>query len=259
MNLMPNMQPLKNKTFVALLALCLAGPALASGEPHDTAPDRATTAAPAGDASLEAAITSVETFYAKIKTFKGDFTQVVKRAHLPRPLKKSGKVYFKMPGKMRWDYLQPDRVYYVSNGEVLWTYEKATKQALKMRVVDSELYDSLKFLFGKGDLRNSFNIELGKGYDDLTALIMTPKKGQQNYKRLTLFAKANGQIVRTELVDPLDNVSTITFSELTFDAELKDAAFDFKPPKGASVQDLMGMKPAPTPDAPKKAPETDSK
>ncbi len=218
----------RNPILLVALALGLAlSPALAA-EP-----------APAGDAALlETAVKGVEAFYGKVTDFKATFQQEVRRAHLTRPLKKSGQVYYIKPGKMRWDYTQPDKVYYVSNGDVLWSYEVATKQAIKMDVRRSELYDSLKFLFGEGDLRASFEIVLGPEKDGLRALVLTPKSGQQNYKTLTLWAKpGTWEIARTELVDPLDNVSVITFTGASYD-KLKPEAFDFKPPKGATIQDL---------------------
>jgi chaperone LolA len=212
------------------------------------------TPARADQATLDTAIGAIEGFYAKIEDFKADFQQEVKRAHIARPLKKSGYVYFSKPGKMRWDYTQPDKVYYVSDGDILWSYEVATKQAIKMGVKDSELYDSLKFLFGHGDLRASFDTRLGPTKEGLQALILTPKSGQQNYKSLTLWVKlSSGEVAKTELVDPLDNVSTITFSGMSYD-KLKPEGFKFKPPKGATIQDLTkGLAPppeAPTPKAP---------
>ena len=204
-------------------------------------------------ATLDKAIGAIEGFYAKIEDFKADFQQEVKRAHIARPLKKSGYVYFSKPGKMRWDYTQPDKVYYVSDGDILWSYEVASKQAIKMGIKDSELYDSLKFLFGHGDLRASFDTRLGPAKDGLQALVLTPKSGQQNYKSLTLWVKLDtGEVARTELVDPLDNVSTITFSGASYD-KLKPEGFQFKPPKGATIQDLtkgLGPSEAPTPKAP---------
>ena len=194
---------------------------------------------PAGDvAVLDQAVKGIETFYGKVTDFKANFQQEVRRAHLARPLKKSGQVFYIKPGKMRWDYTQPDKVYYISDGDVLWSYEVANKQAIKMDVKDSELYDSLKFLFGEGDLRASFQVVLGGEKDGLRALVLTPKSGQRNYKTLTLWAKpATWEIARTELVDPLDNVSVITFTGASYD-RLKPEAFQFKPPKGATIQDL---------------------
>jgi outer membrane lipoprotein carrier protein len=213
---------------------------------------------PAAPTLLDRAIAGIEAFYGKVTDFKASFQQEVRRAHLARPLKKSGHVYYIKPGKMRWDYTQPDKVYYISDGDVLWSYEVATKQAIKMEVRSSELYDSLKFLFGEGDLRASFEVALGADKDGLQALVLTPKSGQQNYKTLTLWARpTTWEIVRTELVDPLDNVSVITFTGSSYD-KLKPEAFQFKPPKGATVQDLTkkGAEPDPTvpPGEPKDTP-----
>lgn len=210
--------------------------------------------AQAKDDTLERTIGAIEAFYARIEDFKADFQQEVRRAHIAKPLKKSGYVYFSKPGKMRWDYTQPDKVYYVSDGEILWSYEVATRQAIKMGIKDSDLYDSLKFLFGHGDLRANFDAKVGPAKDGLQSLVLTPKTGQQNYKTLTLWVKLEtGEVGRTELVDPLDNVSTITFSGASYD-KLKPEGFKFKPPRNASIQDLTrGLDGAPG-DAPPKAP-----
>ncbi len=223
-------------------SVSLAAGALAA----EPAPAPAT--APASGASdktevsgeLAAAIAGIEARYREVTDFSASFKQEVRRAHMPRPLKKSGKVYYKAPGMMRWDYTQPERVYYVSDGDVLWSYEQSTKQVIKMGVKDSELYDSLKFLFGQGDLAGSFDISAAPKADDgLVGLVLTPKKSQSNYKSLTLFAdqQRGWEIRRTELIDPLDNVSVIEFAALTYEP-LKKAGFAFKPPEGATVQDL---------------------
>lgn len=206
---------------------------------------------PTSDAELlDRSVKGIEAFYNKVTDFKASFAQEVRRAHLTRPLKKSGQVFYQRPGegqaRMRWDYTQPDRVYYVSDGDVLWSYEVATKQAVKMGVKDSELYDSLKFLFGQGDLKASFDVKLGPQKDGLVGIVLTPKKGQQDFKTLTLFAKVDSwEIVKTELVDPLDNVSTITFTSPKYEP-LKADGFKFTPPKDAQIQDLT-QQPGKTP------------
>jgi len=210
-------------------------------------------------ALVDRAVQGIEAFYNKVTDFKADFAQEVRRAHLARPLKKSGHVFFQRTAdaagagqsRMRWDYTQPDKVYYISDGEVLWSYEVATKQAIKMAVKDSELYDSLKFLFGQGDLRASFDITAGPQKDGLVGLVLVPKAGQQDYKSLTLYARPETwEIARTELVDPLDNVSTITFTNARYEP-LKADGFKFTPPKGAQIQDLTQRVPTPPkPDKP---------
>lgn len=212
--------------------------------------------ASADDVRLDAALDGIAAFYGKVTDFKADFSQEVTRAHIKRPLKKSGSVFYQAPGRMRWDYKEPERVYYVSDGEVLWSYEVATKQAIRMPIRDSELYDSLKFLFGQGDLRESFDATWAGEKDGLVGVRLVPKSGQQNYRSLTLWAEpGRWEIKRSELVDPMDNVSQITFSKVTYDEKLKEKAFSFKPPRGAIIHDMTPKgapeaPPEPSPDAP---------
>lgn len=193
----------------------------------------------AADVTLDEAVDGVQKFYQGVTDFKAKFEQVVKRKNLPRKRKHRGKVFFKKPGMMRWDYSSPEKVYYVSDGEVLWSYQVEDRIVYKMRVKESELYTALKFLFGEGDVKKEFNAKLGKPADGRVKLELTPKVKQSNFKRLDLFVDpGNFQIHKTALIDPLDNVSTVTFKDVKFE-KLKAEAFKFKVPSGVRVEDLQ--------------------
>ena len=134
-----------------------------------------------------------------------------------------------------------DRVYYVSDGDVLWSYQPADKLAYKLRVKDSELYSALNFLFGQGNIRKEFNVKHEGVKDGLVVLKLTPKVPQSNYKGLTIHVDTKAWEIRTtELIDPLDNVSTVTFVDPIY-TELKVAGFKFTPPKGVRVEDLQAQ------------------
>jgi len=187
---------------------------------------------------VDSVVEGVQARYAKVTDFKARFTQVVTRKHLPRPRVNKGKVFFKRPGMMRWDYTSPEKVYYISDGEVLWSYQPEDKLAYKMRVKESELYQALKFLFGQGELRKDFNVSLGEQREGKIQLVLHPKVAQSNYKKIHLFVdQKTFDIKTTELVDPLDNVSRVTFDKVTYE-ELNPKAFSFKPPAGVRVEDL---------------------
>ena len=222
------------------MAMTVATVAFAqSAAPAEEAPK-----SPSGtpELTLEAAVLGVQSFYKDVSDYKADFEQVVTRKHLPRPLKKRGTVFFKRPGMMRWDYTQPEKVYYISDSDVLWTYQPEDKLVYKLSVKDSELYGSLKFLFGQGDLVGEFQVSLEGVASDIITLRLVPRVKQTNYKELTLFLRrSNYEIVATELVDPLDNRSRITFSKATYEP-LKEAGFKFKPPKGVRVEALKGAR-----------------
>ena len=93
--------------------------------------------------------------------------------------------------------------------------------------------------------------------EGLVGLRLVPRSGQQNYRSLTLWCReGTWEIVRSELVDPLDNTSHITFSNIDQTTRLKTDAFSFKPPKGAVIQDLTRASgaPAAAPSPPKDTP-----
>ena len=209
------------RLFPLVLALVLLLPAVASAE------------------EFLDLVGKVNTFY-KVKTdFSARFEQKVARAHLPnRPIKKKGKVYFKKPGKMRWDYTSPDKVYYISDGELLWNYVPDSKIAYKLRVKDSDLFFALRFLYGEGDLAKDFIVSDGGLQGANRVLVLKPKEGQQNFKELKLVVSpADGQIMETILTDPAGNVSQITFVKVSF-KDLPNDGFSFTPPGDVQVEDL---------------------
>ncbi len=184
-------------------------------------------------------VAKVNAFYKGKSDFSARFEQKVARAHLPnRPIKKKGKVYFKKPGKMRWDYTSPDKVYYVSDGELLWNYVPDSRIVYKMRVKDSDLFFALRFLYGEGDLAKDFDLADGGLQAGKRVLILKPRAGQQNFKELKLVVdSADGQIAETILTDPAGNVSQIIFLKVSF-KELPKDGFTFTPPADVQVEDL---------------------
>lgn len=194
-------------------------------------------------------VKDVETFYAQQQDFSARFTQTVTRAHLPdRPITKTGTVYFKKPGKMRWDYVQPDKVYYVSDGTHLWNYIPESKLVYKMKVGDSELFYALRFLYGEGSLSKDFALSDGGKEGDLRIILLKPRESEHNFQELKLFVVIDEQgsrIAQTELLDPADNVSRLVFEKTSYQA-LPDKGFVFEAPADVQIEDLSAP-PVPQP------------
>ena len=110
--------------------------------------------ASAEEVKLDQIITGVEGFYAEKTSLQVSFSQVVKKKYQApgaAGMARTGVAFFQKPGKMRWDYREPEPVYYVSDGEVLWVYEAAENVAYKGNVKGSQLFGAMKFLFGSGN------------------------------------------------------------------------------------------------------------
>lgn len=187
----------------------------------------------------------IQGFYKERQDFAAEFTQEIERPNLPdRPLKKRGRVFFKKPGLMRWDYLEPDKVYYISDGEVLWNYIPESALAYKLLVKDSELFYALRFLYGEGDLVGDFHVSAGATEGGLSRLVLKPRGDEQTFKEVHLLADpATFEIKETIVIDPAGNESRIRFTKLSY-SPLKTKDFRFKAPKGVRVEDLSNP-PAP--------------
>ena len=195
------------------------------------------------DPGLDEVVSGVEAFYGARQDFSAEFEQKVIRAHLPdRPVHKKGRVYFKKPGKMRWDYTSPEPVYYVSDGDTLWNYVPESNLAYRLDVKDSELFYALRFLYGDGSLARDFDLEDGGLDDGLRVIVVKPKKSEQSFQVLRLFVSPETyRIERTELTDPAGNLNVIRFVQVSYQ-ELPDAGFQFQPPDGVQVEDLSNPK-----------------
>ena len=69
--------------------------------------------------------------YDSTKDFTADFTQTVEAATLGQPLESSGQVFFKRPGRMRWEFAAPEKQTIVADGQTLWVYQPEHHQVLK--------------------------------------------------------------------------------------------------------------------------------
>ena len=221
-------------TLIVALSL-LAMPAGAQDKPAPDAEQPNAATPTAQDAAKR-----IQQFYAQTKDYQAKFTQTYHDLAAGSKKVNHGTVYFKKPGKMRWDYMKtggtPDKLY-VSDGSSFWVYEYDFKQVFKQCLKDSQLPTSLSFLMGEGDLLKEFDIEHTKASTAAKPqLKLTPKEPTPNYKelRFTLDPQTY-QVIRTEIYDPYGNKNEIEFQKVQVNKNLPDKGFDFKVPKGARV------------------------
>lgn len=236
------------------LALCtllvaMTAPAAAQ-EATETKPDAAETkpgvppteAAPVATNDAEKAALKVQDFYKQTADYQAAFKQTYRDLAAGTEKVSMGRVYFKKPGRMRWDYYKPedpkknDKLY-VSDGSVFWVYEYDFKQVFKQCLADSQLPTSLSFLMGQGDLLTDFDVTFAKKSSATAPMLrLVPKKATSAYKELqfTLDPKSH-QVVRTIIWDPYGNSNEIEFTKARVNKNLPDRGFAFKVPKGARV------------------------
>jgi outer membrane lipoprotein carrier protein len=185
----------------------------------------------------------VQKFYQDIQDYQSNFTQVYTDVAAGDETKSGGKVFFKKPGKMRWDYYESKdgkthvNKVLVSDGKEFNIYEAAYAQYYRQCLGDSQLPSAISFLMGTGDLAKEFTTKLLPSKDaGMLLLELTPKKSSGKYKKIVFRVDAASYAVtRTTVYDPYGNTNVITFKKADINKKLPDSGFNFPAPKGARI------------------------
>lgn len=182
----------------------------------------------------------IQQFYRTTSDFQAKFTQTYTDVAAGDKKLSYGRVYFKKPGKMRWDYhkgkdtTKRDKVY-VSDGDAFWIYETEFQQVFKQCLSESQLPTSLRFLMGEGDLVAEFDITFAKDSSETQPkLRLIPKVPTSRYKEIRFSVDPKTyQVTKTTIFDPYGNTNEIVFGSSLVNKNLPDSGFEFKVPKGA--------------------------
>ncbi len=222
------------RTFLALgviglsLAATLAPPARA----QQARPDAATVAA------------WVQSFYDQTRTMNARFVQTYRNAVYDRTETSRGRVQFRKPGLMRFDYDRPNGKIIVSDGEQLTVYEppdtgRGAGQYYQQPMSDSQLPAALSFLTGTGRLDQDFTFRDGPAnlYPQGRVLELRSRQPSPHYSRILLFVDDDearrGTVHRVIIIDQANNRNQFDFTDQQFNRQIQDSVFRWRPPSGA--------------------------
>jgi outer membrane lipoprotein carrier protein len=193
------------------------------------------------DEKLDVIVDEVQSKYEKIEDFHSKFTQEATVKALNKLQRAQGEVWFKKPGKMRWNYYRPAKDQIVSDGSTIWLYNYDEKQVVKSpleKVVDTPTTTTL--LSGLGNLKKQFNAQFSKPKsvdENGNYLIdLTPKKSDDQYDKATIAIDRKTMFVKDiYLYDPFGNVTKVKLEDIEINKGVPDSLFKFKMPKGTEV------------------------
>ena len=237
----PTWAPLRR----ALLCLCLLGSPIALAQPAAPPPDPAAAPTPTpssapADAQLVAA--SVQAFYDQAKDLTASFFQTYVNAIYQRTDRSKGRVVFKKPGMMRWDYDLPNGKVMTSNGKKVLVYEPGEDgdkgQVIEQDLGNAQLPQAMSFLLGTGKLQEDFTFRLldatREGYAAGDVLELRPKVATPHFERLLFYVEKTkalrGLVRRILIIDASGNRNRFDFSAIKFNGNVGGQLFDFKPP-----------------------------
>jgi outer membrane lipoprotein carrier protein len=150
----------------------------------------------------------------------------------------SGKLYVQYPGKMRWEYMEPESQLIVTDGTQLWMYRPEDNQVMVGQA-------STFFSEGKGAgflsdirlLRKDFDISLEDiRFGDYYNLKLVPleKNWDIAYVHL-LVSRTTFHIAQVFTYNAYDDVTRIEIVDPQFNESFDNAFFTFKIPQGVDV------------------------
>lgn len=197
------------------------------------------SAAPAKD--VDEVVRRLQKRYDETAGFTADFSQAVEVESLGRTLESRGKVSFKRPGRMRWDFLEPEKQTIVADGETLWVYQPQQKQVLKAPFkVAFQSAMPVSFLLGIGRLTQDFDPSLLSADETKIRLRLDPKS-EADIGELVLTVDAKTyDVLAAKVTDPLGNATRLAFDKIRRDVDVPDDTFVFDPPDGVDVVEPPG-------------------
>jgi outer membrane lipoprotein carrier protein len=162
--------------------------------------------------------------------------QEVESATLGQKVESRGTVYFKKPGRMRWEFHEPEQLV-VADGTFFWLYQPRENQVIRMPFQQAFRSNvPVSFLTGVGRLDQDFVPSLKGTTAELYSLHLTPKRDAEATGLLDLEIDAKTfDIVQATITDPLGNTTRVRFTNIDREALPEDALFRFAVPDGVDV------------------------
>lgn len=187
------------------------------------------------DISIEDALTALEKKY-NGKSFEAHFNQILTISAIDITETASGRVWFSHPGKMKWQYLQPEHYEFITNGKTLWLYQPEENQVIVSNA-DSffQAGGGGTFLSNFSSVRKNYLATIAQTTLDEIMIKLIPNIPIPKVVSIDIWIKKQSyEISQVITRDELDNTTQIYFKNLSF-AQSHPAMFEFAPPDGTTI------------------------
>jgi outer membrane lipoprotein carrier protein len=202
---------------------------------------------------VRAVVKKLQARYEQTRDLQAEFTQSTKIEGFATPIKSGGRMYIKKPGRLRWDYLDPNvEEIYVNQNDVMM-YVPEHKQVLVGKLTQMAASQApLQLLQGVAKLEEQFDLDQGAGTErgegGLPLVTLLPKpvghESVRTVSRIVLEVQPKTYFIKRVSIHEISgNVSTFHFTNLKANVGLKNALFDFQVPPGVEVVKAPALSP----------------
>lgn len=189
----------------------------------------------------------VDQRYNHLETLQADFTETYSSTGISKS--ESGVLWLKRPGKMLWDYREPQSKMFVTDGKSAWFYVPGERQARKAAVKKlDDLRSPLRYLLGKTKLEKELSgLSVAGDVSPTTPgnilLRGVPKGMEDRISSVLMEVTPKGEIARI-VVNEVDGASTeYRFDNQRENQPIADERFRFVPPPGVELIETEELTP----------------
>jgi len=194
--------------------------------------------AAAGEPDAGRILEGLQDWLDRSDTLSGRFEQSLVSGAFGEGIRESGQVWIHRPGRMRWDYTEPEAKTAILRGSSTLFYEQEARQMM-VGTLDEGGGMLASLLAGEERLADLFaarridrpDLSEGRGW----FLQLVPHQAGEGFEEVTLFVGRKFQLRAVEVLDASGNRVLYRFSDLMRNVEIPDAIFGFEPPEGTEI------------------------
>jgi outer membrane lipoprotein carrier protein len=189
---------------------------------------------------------AVELHYARTQTLKAAFLETYRAGENDMRVE-SGTVYFRRPGRMRWDYESPSQKMFLIDGHYVWFYIPADHTASRSPVRQSADWRTpFSLLTGKAHFENlcrSLTVVSSQGGPGapppgdtvLDCVPRQPRESDSDFLGALIEVDSAYRLVRVVLRQPGDVTTEVRFGDWRENLPIPQSLFVFKPPPDTAL------------------------
>jgi outer membrane lipoprotein carrier protein len=184
-------------------------------------------------------VKSVQERYDATQSFAADFDQEMRIEAGGQVIRSTGKLWFAKPGRMRWEYEQPEKQTIVADGETLWIDQPVDNQVLKAPLAQAfESRTPASFLFGVARIERDFDAVVLSPAENGALRVQLDPKSAADGSLGSLILEVDEETYDVEAAtirDPLGNSTRVTLKDMKRNGTIDDALFRYERRPGVDV------------------------
>ena len=173
------------------------------------------------------------------RSFSAEFRQTSILTALDISETASGKAWFSHPGKMKWQYLTPERHDIITNGQTLWIFRPDENQVM---IGDAAPFFASgaggAFLSDISKIRDNFSVSVTETTDQWVELQLDASPENTDIQSIRIQVnRTDFQIQTVTTVNTAQDITRFELSNTQFQ-DMPDNWFEFEVPSGTHIIDM---------------------